>query len=381
MSVQFEEMEAVRPSQPKQLSHCLCGQPVFFGNLVCVTCGSDLGFDPISNQVQAIVQDNSIPGWTIAGPEGRRVQRCANANSPAACNWLIEDTLAPGALCVSCSLTQIVPDLSIAENAVFWGRIESAKRRLVAALIALRLPLDGLTFQFLATIPGTPRVLTGHSSGVITLNIEEADDAIRERVRVEMREPYRTLLGHLRHESGHFYWTKLIENNPRLLDTFRLVFGDERADYGEALRNYHLNGSPFVDWQSSFLSAYATAHPHEDWAETWAHYLHMREGLDSAGAMGVAIEPERLSCQPFPESALLSPEEDPTAAQFLEDLNRWCALSTVVNELNRSLGQPDFYPFVLSQATVRKLHLVHLAITLNASSHTPHSSSPNESLL
>src|SRR5262249_50270393 len=155
-----------------------------------------------------------------------------------------------------------------------------AKRRLVYTLLALNLPLvsrqedreSGLSFEFLAdpADPAAPRVMTGHAGGVITVNVAEADDAERERRRLQMNEPYRPLLGAFRHEIGHYYWDRLIRGSARLA-AFRETFGDERADYAEALDRHHAGGPP-GDWQDRFVSAYASSHPWEDWAETWAHY-------------------------------------------------------------------------------------------------------------
>lgn len=342
---------------PSRLFRCTCGRPVFFRNSVCLACGTPLGFDPRTGILHALgaVKD---PIWTTLDSPSRLVRRCANAASPAACNWLL-DSGSSQPLCISCSLTRTVPDLSNPVNAARWGRIETAKRRLVASLLRLGLPVQGLTINFLENLPGAPHVLTGYLNGTITLNIEEADDDFRERIRVDFNEPYRTLLGHLRHEVGHFYWTRLVESGP-LLESFRTVFGDERPNYGIALQHFHFNGPP-PDWQGTFVSAYAAVHPHEDWAETWAHYLHMREGLDSARTMSIAVDPESITLDPFPADALLY-SDDPQGPAFLADLNEWCALSTAVNELNRAMGQQDFYPFVISRAVVRKLHFIHHAV-------------------
>jgi hypothetical protein len=194
---------------------------------------------------------------------------------------------------------------------------------------------------------------------VITLNIEEADDVKREQTRTSMREPYRTLIGHFRHEVGHHYWDRLIANS-HWLEDFRRMFGDERADYNAALQRHYLKGPP-REWPNHFVSAYASVHPWEDWAETWAHYLHMMDTLGTAISFG--IKPETMSL-PFhcfgPE--VLCDSEGQDSPRFLASLNAWLKLAAVMNELCRSMGQPDFYPFALSSSAVTKLHFVHLVV-------------------
>ncbi len=300
--------------------------------------------------------------------------RCANATTAAGCNWLVsaraDDSPSPSRLCRSCRLTRTLPDLGVAPNASWWARIEEAKRQVVSALITLGLPVlsrsddpvHGLAFDLLRTPEGGPPIVTGHAEGVITIDIEEADDATRVRRRDEMHEPYRTLLGHLRHEIGHYYWYRLIGGS-KLLDAFRTLFGDERREYAAALAEHYQAGPP-ADWPLSFVSAYASAHPWEDWAESWAHYLHMIDALDTALSFGVSARAVEETFEPFePELLGDMPATDPQdAAAFLAFLNAWVELATALNELARSMGQPDFYPFVLSAAAVRKLHFIHRVI-------------------
>jgi hypothetical protein len=263
----------------------------------------------------------------------------------------------------------MVPDLSIPENAGLWRRIENAKRRVVSALIALGLPvasrvtedpLRGLAFDFLRSPVNAPRVLTGHKGGIITLNIEEADEAKREQIRTSMGEPYRTLIGHVRHEVGHYYWDRLVANS-HWSELFRTIFGDERADYASALHRHYLQGAA-PGWPNRYVSAYASVHPWEDWAETWAHYLHMMDTLGTAISFG--INPETIS-MPFDcfGAEVLCNSQRPESERFLSFLNSWLKLTAVMNELCRSMGQPDFYPFALSRAAVTKLHVVHLVVS------------------
>jgi hypothetical protein len=219
----------------------------------------------------------------------------------------------------------------------------------------------GLAFEFLADPedPEKPRVMTGHANGVITVNIAEADDAERERRRHAMNEPYRTLVGHFRHESGHYYWDRLIAEGGRQ-EEFRALFGDERRDYGEALKAHHANG-PTANWSEQYVSEYASAHPWEDWAESWAHYLHMTDTLETAAAAGLSLKPPRKD-----EPTLKSTPAPPTTANpaaFDRLMAAWHPLTYFLNNLNRGLGLADGYPFVLSPPAVEKLRFVHDTIT------------------
>jgi hypothetical protein len=243
-----------------------------------------------------------------------------------------------------------------------WFKLETAKRRLVYTLQQLRLPLrskkadaeHGLAFEFRAEASGQP-VLTGHANGLITINIAEADDAIRERHRANLHEAYRTLLGHFRHESGHYYWDRLVFNSEHL-DAFRALFGDERQDYPAALQRHYAQGAP-ANWQSNFISAYATSHPWEDWAESWAHYLHMIDVTETAVSCGLTLRPRH------PNDPLLEPDAKLLGRRRFEAvIDAWFGVTYVLNNLNRSLGQQDAYPFVLSDPIIEKLRFVHQAI-------------------
>lgn len=274
---------------------------------------------------------------------------------------------AAGPLCRACALNRTIPDLSVEGNADLWRRIELAKRRLVSQLLLLGLPVQsrtedparGLAFDLLRAAPDGPRVMTGHASGVITLNVEEADDAVREKVRADMREPYRTLLGHFRHEIGHYYWDRLVLDSP-WLEPFRTLFGDEREDYAAALQRHYQNG-PAPDWPLRFVSSYGSTHPWEDWAESWAHYLHMVDTVDTARSFGVNAADVDLDHEPFGPDALWQPDA-PDAQAFLDFVNDWIRLTAVFNELSRSMGQHDFYPFVLPAAAVGKLQFIHQVV-------------------
>jgi hypothetical protein len=353
---------------------CVCGRPVFFRNSVCLACKTHLGFDPSLGRIVPLSPTGEADRWLRADdpPEGQSgYRRCSNLETAAGCNWLIN---AAGdselALCLSCALNRTIPDLSVAGNDQKWHQFEVAKRRLIWSLLRLRLPIisrrddpvHGLAFDLLAATADSPHVLTGHANGVITLNIEEADDATREKIREQLHEPYRTLLGHFRHEIGHFYWDQLIKDSDRLQE-FRKLFGDEQRDYPAALQAHYSQG-PAADWQSHYVSAYAAAHPWEDWAETWAHYLHMTDTVETARGFG--IDNVQIEFEPFtPESVFGHEAGDATS--FLTLLNHWAELTAVLNELSRSMGLPDSYPFILSRDAVAKLHFVHEIIARVAS--------------
>lgn len=360
--------------------HCQCGQPVFFRNSTCLACGTPLGYDCTRGLLLALKPGPQPGAWqewqapanpAEADAEAPLYKRCLDLSSPARCNWLmaLQD---PHDMCRACRLNRTIPDLANPnepDNGELWGRVELAKRRLVSALILLKLPVAsrisedpqrGLMFDFLRSPVNGPHVLTGHNTGLITLNIDEADDAKREAVRQALREPYRTLLGHLRHEVGHYYWDRLVAGTPWLAG-FRALFGDASVDYTASLQRNYEQGAP-ADWPQHFVSAYASTHPWEDWAECWAHYLHMRDAIDTALSFGLSVDRFDVEFTPFTRDALYQPEH-PDAEAFLALLNHWTRLTTMLNEMSRSMGQPDFYPFVLQPEVVRKLHFIHRVVT------------------
>ena len=365
--------------------HCQCGSPIFFRNSECLACGTPLGYDTGLARLIALTPGVVAKTWVqllgaselsaASTPVNEIVYaRCANLQTPAVCNWLVRVGGSQAALdlCQACRLNRTIPDLNDPahpDNGVLWGRIELAKRRLVSSLLVLGLPVasrgtedtdHGLEFDLLRSPDGGPPVMTGHHGGLITLNLQEADDAVREAIRTAMREPYRTLLGHFRHEVGHYYWDRLISGTG-WIDGFRQLFGDETQDYAACLqRNYELGPRP--DWAQHFVSAYASTHPWEDWAECWAHYLHMRDTVDTALSFGLVTHHAHLEFTPFALDALYQPGHA-EAQQFLNFLNDWMQLTTLLNEMSRSMGQSDFYPFVLPREVVAKLHFIHLRVT------------------
>jgi len=355
-----------------KIFHCYhCQHLVFFENYRCMQCKHPLAFLPDVADIGSL-EPVGKERWRARSPDAReRLYRlCQNYSRHNVCNWAVPENDAQ-TLCVSCRLTRVIPDLERPGRKEAWFRLEVAKRRLIYTLQALHLPVasktvdpdHGLAYEFLADPdqPGAPPVLTGHKDGVITVSLAEADDAEREKRRVHLGEAYRTLLGHFRHEIGHYYWDRLIRDAGRL-DGFRQLFGDEREDYGQALRRNYEKGPP-ADWQQRFVSAYASTHPWEDWAETWAHYLHMTDTLETAAACGLMLRPRRQD-----EPAL------PTACaerfqSFDVLIDAWYHVTYVLNELNRGLGQHDGYPFVLSPPAVEKLHFVHDTIASGSGAH------------
>jgi hypothetical protein len=345
---------------------CRCGNAIFFPNTHCLSCNSPTGYLPDSLSLVALDEN---PDRTTVRVDGRDDlhRYCTNRGTPALCNWLVQAD-DPEPFCIACRLNRTIPDIDDADNARYWAAIEAAKRRLVAQLLALGLPVrskvtedpeHGLMFDFLRSPADGPAVLTGHADGLVTLNVEEADDAKREKIRHDLHEPYRTLLGHFRHEVGHYYWDRLVRDS-HWLAPFRELFGDERASYADALKRNYEAGPP-ADWANAFISAYATTHPWEDWAETWAHYLHVVDSLGTALGFGLRADNLEGTITPFATGDLHAPD-DPGAAAFLSLLNSWIEMIMVLNELARSMGQPDFYPFVMSRPVVAKLQLVHMIV-------------------
>lgn len=349
--------------------HCdHCGHLVFFDSVRCLHCGSTLAFLPDQLTLAALVPDT--PGlWRREGPPcPERYRLCQHAHE-GGCNFAVS-AHDPDPLCVSCRQTRWLPDLSDPAHHRRWRQIEQAKRQLYYTLARLGLePQEGQAgpcFELLADMPGAP-IMTGHRAGTITLNVAEADDDERARRRLALHEPYRTLVGHLRHESGHFFWDALVQGTAAL-DGFRTLFGDERQDYAAALQAHYAKGPGAGAWQERHVSAYAAAHPWEDWAETWAHYLHMVDLLETAasyeteltiadGAAPVRQQVHDPFATPGPDFAAMARE--------------WVPLTLLLNSLNRSLGQQDAYPFALSAGAMAKLRFVHDLVQQRQRGHAP----------
>lgn len=340
-----------------------CSNKIYFENVECLKCGSDLGFDATTLQMAVLVPAAEPRRYKLADRSGGTVEYCQNARY-AACNWLMVANDTTG-LCPACDLNRTIPNLGELGNIEAWRDMEQAKKRLVYSLLRLGLPLVSpvqgrgkLAFDFVRN------ATTGHKDGVITIDVLEADAVERERQRQRFAEPYRALLGHLRHESGHFYWALLVED-AGMAKTFRKLFGDEREDYDAALARHHKDG-PRPDWAQQFVSAYASAHPWEDWAETWAHYLHIVDAVDTAEAEGMEPRSQGLSfgaLWPFRRTDVYRDET------FATLTSRWIPLSAALNSLSRCMGHGDFYPFVIPEPAYAKLNFVHDVIRSSVRSH------------
>lgn len=337
-----------------------CSQLLYFENYKCEKCGHRLGYIPEAETLSALEPEGD--NWRALAAKNKVYKFCFNAQFDV-CNWLIEAE-SPEAFCKACRHNRTVPDTSIPDNLLAWQKIEIAKHRLFYTLTKLKLPLDcgfgddreQLAFDFLAAPldEGTLKVMTGHDHGLITVALEEANDAEREKRRTVMHEPYRTLLGHFRHEAGHYYWDILVRDGNQL-EGCRRIFGDERQDYAGALQRHYAEGAP-ANWQDNFVSAYATTHPWEDFAETWAHYLHIVDTLEMARAFGIYVNPPLAPSGEAEAAVDFQPYRAPDIATLVDT---WLPLSNALNSLSRTMGQPDIYPFILSPAVIKKLGAIH----------------------
>ncbi len=337
-----------------------CGQILYFENIQCENCGYTLGFDAEKMDLLTIHAVSEDTFQDILNPE--QVYKYCYNEQYHACNWLIPAD-SETSFCKACTLNRTIPNLEVTGNLELWQRVERAKHRLVYTLLKLELPVSEsetdpafpLHFDFLC---GTEEehILTGHEDGLITLNVLEADKIVQEQTRAALGERYRTLIGHFRHETGHYYWMLLVQNNADVLAGFRNLFGDERADYQAALKTHYEKGrEDFVS--SKFISHYASAHPWEDWAETWAHYLHMLDTLETAYSYGLQLDPRTSFNKDFQDVHL---KEDPFLTRSADELVRlWIPVTIMINSMNRSMGQPDVYPFVLSDQIAEKFSFIH----------------------
>lgn len=322
-----------------------CGQHLAFENSVCLSCGSHLGFS-LDQKALLVLAADAAPGFVDADDH----QLCANLHV-AECNWLVSGASA-GTLCASCALTRTRPNDADTAALPAFAEAEKAKRRLIAELAELRLPVTGrdtdpefgLAFDLLSS--EQEQVMTGHHNGVITLDLAEGDDVHREQLRISMDEPYRTLLGHFRHEIGHYFYYRLVGGSAEYLERFHALFGDADADYQAALDRHYQQGAP-EGWEESYVSSYATMHPAEDWAETFAHYLHIRDTLDTAASF--ALVPAGGTF----DRRVLGPSGFDTIIEM------WLPLAWSLNMVNRSMGHLDLYPFVLPGPVLEKMRLIH----------------------
>ncbi len=333
-----------------------CGQPLYFENTKCESCGRELAYLPSVETITALEPDGDL--WrALAEPNGR-YRHCDNRRFEA-CNWIVPAEH-DERFCQACRHNRTIPDLTQGQNLTHWRKMEVAKHRMFYSLLRFGLPLvtrgedpEGLAFDFLVDQPNV-KVLTGHEHGLVTINLAEADDSERERRRGQMGEPYRTLLGHFRHEIAHYYWDRLVKNQPSQ-DAYRIIFGDERQDYDAALKRHYKNGPP-GDWLTHFITPYATSHPWEDWAETWAHYFHLVDTLETASAFGLRIKPRLTRSH---DELFADIDFDPYKGDMDRLIHDWLPLTFAVNSINRSMGLTDLYPFVLAPAVIVKLSFIH----------------------
>jgi hypothetical protein len=337
---------------------CLCGNLLFYDNSHCLACNREVGYCPACQNLVALLTDNN-GAITCGNPEcGAALVKCANYVEHQVCNRCIAlPVTEPAGLCDCCRFNQTIPDLTVPGNLQKWYRLESAKRRLFYDLNLLGLPYgttaDGikpeLSFDFKADVipkanlwrnlAATERVYTGHANGNITINLREADEVEREKLRVDLGESKRTLIGHFRHEVGHFYWDVLVKG--RREEECIQVFGDHNnPTYSDALERYYKEG-PLADWDQSYISAYSTMHPWEDFAETWAVYLSMVGALDTAWHMG------------------LGSTFDPQTCNLEGMIKRYQQVGVALNEMNRSMGLLDLVPEIIVPPVVVKLQFIH----------------------
>jgi hypothetical protein len=339
-----------------------CEQTLFFENTVCLNCQAEVAYLPDIADFVVVPKGLAVDAafeLELPGKGRQKLRRCKNF-AAGACNWLFpigeQQGSEPEVFCASCRLTSIIPDLSNEQHRAAWLEIEQNKRRLLYTLQALALPVvgkgqdpeAGLTFRFMSDTE-REKVMTGHSAGVITINVAEANGAFRENLREKLGEGYRTVLGHLRHEIGHYYWDRLVLDRPALAG-FRKLFGDEQQSYQDAIQRHYDQGPP-ANWAESFISAYATMHPWEDWAETWAHYLHMVDTLETAKSHGLVLR--------VPGAGAKVVTEGLDARDFDEMTSSWRSVTLALNSLNRSMGLKDAYPFVPTETVQKKLRFIH----------------------
>jgi len=340
--------------------HCDCGNPLFFGSSTCLKCGQEVGFDPKAGEMVTLGEDSFY-------------KRCANGSQYGVCNWAVSRDPALGlGLCLACQMNRVIPDLRVDRNRMLWGRMEQAKRRMIYTLMRLGIRVsapgggrkDSLAFDIISTV-ANPDVTTGHLNGVITVNLEEADDTYRQINRQQLGENSRTLLGHFRHESAHYLWQRFLSNlnwDDPLRLAFRARFGDEWLDYATALKMHYDRGL-VKGWEQQYISSYAASHPWEDWAETWAHYLQIVDGLETCESLGIDVRHLSLPLVMLPGEAGTLPEMLPQVGTLdgscLGWLQRWMCLSPVLNEISNSLGEQPLYPFVISVPVAQKLRLAH----------------------
>ncbi|TEW54889.1 hypothetical protein E2R68_06890 [Psychromonas sp. RZ22] len=369
---------------------CTCeDKPIlFFESNRCLRCDTTVGIDDNFNHVEPYQFNTTTGLFFKAKQPDVHYKKCDNNEQFNACNGMVNiSTLVADPdnneiLCFACRFNETIPDLSIAEHIPLWKKMETAKRRALYTLKSLKVPLQtitenpetGLSFDFItdrnvkdhfaSPIEGQEMVFTGHDCGHITINLAEADDVARSQTKSAMGERYRTLLGHFRHELGHYYFDQLIVPSPEKWALCKQYFGDDELDYQEALEHHYEHGAP-NNWRGTFISQYATMHPYEDWAETWAHYMHIIDTLETAqnfsmtgSTTSVEETTEEVNDLNLPQDTRYFRRQ----TDITSILDTWVDFSVMLNSLNRSMGLPDAYPFLLTQAVRTKLTFIHHAI-------------------
>ncbi len=334
---------------------CECGNEIFYDSRFCEVCLRGVAFNPSTLKMAAFTSHESVD---ITFMNGYQAKKCSNWIDFDTCNWSLPGN-SPENLCYACQFNRTIPNQNrvnsgMPVNFFRWRKLEEAKKRTLYTLLSLGIaPVSGwknstrgLLFDFLENLEqektDAQPITTGYSNGIITINIAEADDVTRVTARSALNERQRTLVGHFRHETGHFFWDRLLRHLP-LGGYFHEIFGEEKYEYRRSLNNYYEKGPP-RNWHDGFISAYATSHPSEDWAETWNHYLLICECLQTAHAVG-----------------MLDP--DPAALTLREKLRNWSRLAVTLNQLNRSIGLGDAYPFVITRRIEEKLNYVAAIIS------------------
>ena len=369
---------------------CSCEhhQMLFFESRYCVACERVVGVDDTFNKVEPYNLDEKSGYYFKANQPKVHYQKCDNHARYEVCNGMVNmEIFVPvpdkdEVLCFACRFNETIPDLSIIEHIPLWKKMEVAKRRAIYTLKALSLPLDnilqnpksGLSFDFttdrdvndhfLSKLDDHEAVFTGHDSGHITINLAEADEVARSNTKLAMGEEYRTLLGHFRHELGHYYFEKLIASSPEKHELCKKYFGNDDLDYSKALEKHYEHGAP-ENWRDDFISEYATMHPYEDWAETWAHYMHIIDTLETAqnfnitgSVTGSAMDTGEVGELKLPQNNYFFNSQ----TSISSILDTWMDFAIILNSLNRSMGMNDAYPFVLTQSVRTKLSFIHHAI-------------------
>jgi len=332
-----------------------CHHPLFFEDHKCENCGHLSGFRDTDRMM--LTFDARGPEL-ISDREMIHYKYCKNKEHTV-CNWLVEID-SQEAYCRACQLNRTIPNLSDKSNFPKWQNLEIAKHRLVYQLqkIGLDLPSKelydhGLCFDFI-TKEEDSKIMTGHANGVITILLSEADSVLREQTRRRLNEPYRTLIGHLRHEVGHYFWEQLVYVDQEVLTTFRAVFGNEEVDYGDSLKAYYKQEAN-DNWRAQFITKYASAHPWEDWAETCAHYLHVMDMVETSHFFGLKVNATNIL-----KGMKVKVTFDPYGTEDFDKIVETCVpLSYAVNSINRAMGLPDVYPFEISPVVVKKMAFIH----------------------